>query len=128
MTEVPRLSTQRLAEIRLVVIGAPAGGVEALQRTVAQFDGGLRTAVAIVLHLPAGATSYLPQILGRRSRAPAAHAVDGESLEPGRIYISPPDVHLLVDADGHVNLNKGPRENNHRPAIDPLFRSAIEAF
>jgi two-component system chemotaxis response regulator CheB len=118
----------RRSGIRLVVVGASAGGVEALQRLVSQFDDPLATAVAVVLHLPAGATSLLPQILGRQSRVPASHAVDGQAIAPGHIYIAPPDVHLVVDAEEGFLLTKGPRENNHRPAIDPLFRSAADVF
>ena len=128
MIEGPDLSPQRRAEVGLVVVGASAGGVEALQRLVAQFDHDLRTAVAIVLHVPPGATSLLPQILARRSDVPTAHAVDGEPLESGRVYVAPPDLHLAVDTGHRVNLTRGPRENNHRPAIDVLFRSAAEAY
>src|SRR3954468_5566953 len=124
MPDGGELTPQRRAAVRLVVVGASAGGVEALQTLVSQFDDALHTAVAVVLHVPATARSLLPQILGRRSEVPSAHAVDGEPVTPGRIYTAPPDVHLVVDEGRRFRLGRGPRENNHRPAIDPLFRSA----
>lgn len=79
------------------------------------------------MHLAQGGTSSLPHILGRASRLPAAHARDGEGIEPGRIYIAPPDNHLVVEP-GAIRLDGGPKVNGHRPAIDPLFRSAAAAF
>ncbi|HEV8164959.1 MAG TPA: chemotaxis protein CheB, partial [Actinomycetota bacterium] len=65
----------------------------------------------------------LPDILTRHGPLPASHAKDGEPIEQRRIYVAPPDHHLLLRA-GHVHLARGPRENGHRPAVDPLFRSA----
>jgi two-component system chemotaxis response regulator CheB len=124
----PGLDAARRAGIRVVGIGASAGGVEALQRVVSEFDDALAVAVAVVLHVPASTRSLLPQILDRRSRAPAAHAVDGEAVRPGRIYVAPPDVHLVVDADGRFHLTRGPRENDHRPSIDTLFRSLAAGY
>ena len=95
-----------------------------LTRTLPQdFNGSM----LVVLHLAQGGTSSLPQIIGRASRLPATHARDGEAIEPGRIYVAPPDNHLVVDA-GAIRLNAGPKVNGHRPAIDPLFRSAAAAF
>jgi len=111
----------------IVVVGASAGGVEALGELAGLLPAGLSAAVLVVLHMPSYSHSVLPDILSRRGLLPAAHAVDGEPVEPGRIYVAPPDRHLLV-RDGHILLTRGPAENNHRPAIDALFRSAARAY
>jgi two-component system chemotaxis response regulator CheB len=110
----------------LIVIGASAGGVDALQELVKGLPPELPAAVLVVLHVPPSGTSVLPQILARRGRLPAGFATDGEELARGRIYVAPANHHMLVD-DGHIHLSKGPPESGHRPAIDPLFRSAARA-
>jgi len=110
----------------LVVIGASAGGVEALSRLVADLPPDLPAAVAIVLHVSPGA-SLLPAILDRRARLPVAAASDGEPLAPGRIYVAPPDHHLVV-GDSAFHLTHGPKENGHRPAVDRLFSTAADAL
>jgi two-component system chemotaxis response regulator CheB len=109
--------------VHTVVIGASAGGVEALKTLVAAFPDGFPAVVLIVLHLAPTATSALPQILSRAGALVAKQAEDGDAIEGGRIYVAPPNYHLLVE-DGHVRLDPGPRVNGHRPAVDALFRSA----
>src|SRR5947209_15225749 len=81
----------------------------------------------VVLHVAPMGTSVLPQILARAGDIPATHAVDGELIEAGHIYVAPPDRHLLV-SDGHIALGRGPKINGYRPAIDSLFRTAAEAW
>nr|WP_255651496.1 chemotaxis protein CheB [Corallococcus sp. AS-1-12] len=89
-----------------------------------QLPRDLAACVLLVLHVPAQHRGYLPDILSRSGPLPAHHPRDGEEpLEPGRIYVAPNDRHLLVEP-GRVRVLKGPRENGHRPAVDPLLRSA----
>ena len=111
---------------RIVVVGASAGGVQALSALVKELPGDLPAAVFVVLHIPPHATSHLPAILTRSGQLPAAHAVDGEPIVPGRIYVAPPNRHLLV-REHHVALSTGPRENHARPSVDALFRTAARA-
>jgi two-component system chemotaxis response regulator CheB len=106
----------------IVAVGASAGGVEALRALVAGLPAGYPGTLLVVLHVPRNAPSALPAILTRSGPLPAFAAVDGEELLPERIYVAPNDHHLLL-LDGHVRLSRGPSENGHRPAIDPLFRS-----
>ena len=111
----------------IIVIGASAGGVEALSVLVSLLPPDLDAAVFITLHVPAHSVSVLPRILARRGGLPALHPRNGEPIQTGRIYVAPPDYHLLM-RDGQIQLTRGPRENGHRPAIDPMFRSAALAY
>src|SRR4051812_15708648 len=116
-----------MAHRDVVVIGASAGGVEALRTVVGALPEDLPAAVLIVLHVPRSAPSALPAILDRVSRIRVRAAVDGEPLHHGRIYVAPMDRHLLV-ADNRIRLTAAPTENGHRPSIDLLFRSAAQTF
>lgn len=111
----------------IVVIGASAGGVEALKRLVRALPGDFPAAVFIVLHLRSSSRSLLAQILDKEGVLPAVQASDGDRFEPGRIYVARPDCHMLLGRE-RIVLHRGPRENMSRPAIDPLFRSAAAAF
>ncbi|MBE9110800.1 chemotaxis protein CheB [Nodosilinea sp. LEGE 07298] len=111
----------------VVVIGASAGGVEALTQLVEQLPSDLDAAVFVTVHFPSYGVSFLPEILNRLNTLPAAHPENGEEIRPGRIYIAPPDYHLHVCPDT-IALSRGPKENGHRPAIDPMFRSAAKAY
>lgn len=111
----------------IVVLGGSAGGVEALTEIVRALPADLPAALFVVLHTPPSSVSALPEILRRSGPLTAVHAADGEPVYPRRIYVAPPDRHLLV-YPGRVRLSRGPRENRNRPAIDPLFRTAAHAF
>jgi two-component system, chemotaxis family, protein-glutamate methylesterase/glutaminase len=111
----------------VVAVGASAGGVEALRALVAGLPDDYPGAVLVVLHVPRDAPSALPRILDRSGPLPAHAAVDGEELHTGHIYLARPDHHLLV-LDGRIRLIRGPAENGHRPAVDPLFRSVARAY
>lgn len=111
----------------VAVIGASAGGVEAMSSVVRNMPADLPLAVVVVLHMPTGARSRLPEILGRAGPLPAAAVRHGQALQAGRIHVAPPDRHVVVSAD-RLHLLDGPRENGFRPAIDPLFRSAAQSL
>jgi two-component system chemotaxis response regulator CheB len=116
-----------VAKSDVIVIGASAGGVETLQQVVAKLPRALPAAVFVVLHMPARSRSFLPEILGRASPLPAAHPEDGAAIEHGRIYIAPPDHHLVIERD-HIHLSCGPKEQHHRPCINVTMRSAAVAY
>jgi two-component system chemotaxis response regulator CheB len=107
----------------LLAIGTSAGGVEALHRLVGGLPADLPAAVLVTIHLSRHFSSSLDQILSAAGPLPAHFAVDGEPLRNRRVYIAPPDRHLLVDGDRLI-LGAGPRENNSRPSIDAMLRSA----
>jgi two-component system chemotaxis response regulator CheB len=116
-----------MADRDIVVVGASAGGVEALLELVHTLPDRLNASIFITTHFPAGGTSTLPRILSRAGRLPVSHPTDGEPIVAGRIYTAPPDVHLLLQRQ-RIELVRGPPEHGHRPAIDPMFRSAAVAF
>ena len=111
----------------IVVVGFSAGGIEPLLRLVGALPADFPGAVCIVHHFPPQSISALPNILQRASALRVAQAVDGEPIVPGRIYVARPDQHLLLTG-GRIRLTNGPREQGHRPAIDPLFRSAARTY
>lgn len=107
----------------VVVVGASAGGVEPLKQLVAALPAEFPGSVFVVLHVPPYSRSHLPHILSKAGTLPAVHPEDGEPALPGRIYVAPPDYHLLLEED-RVGVKNGPKENRFRPSVDALFRSA----
>ena len=107
----------------LVVIGTSAGGVEALLFVAKNLPERFPASVLITIHLPSHSRSALDELLNRAGPLGASFAFDGEVLRKNRIYIAPPGCHLIARGE-RLALGSGPRENNARPAIDPMFRSA----
>jgi two-component system, chemotaxis family, protein-glutamate methylesterase/glutaminase len=107
----------------ILAIGTSAGGVEALLFLVSKFRGDLPACIFITIHLPSHSASSFDHLLSQAGPLRAKFASEGERLEKGVIYIAPPNRHLLVEAQ-RLSLGEGPRENNARPAIDPMLRSA----
>ncbi len=107
----------------IIVIGASAGGVDALRRLCAALPADLRASLFIAQHLSPSARSVLPQLLDRAGPLPALSPVDGQAIEPGHIYVCAPDMHLLL-RPGRILMRRGPYENRTRPAVNALFRSA----
>lgn len=111
----------------IIVIGASTGGFEAIKRLVASLPPDLDAAVFIVWHMSPEIRGILPQVLNRQQTIVAAHAIDKEPIIFNRIYVAPPDRHLMLE-NGFVRVTRGPKENRFRPAVDPLFRSAAYIY
>lgn len=107
----------------IVVVAASAGGLEPLRTLLRNLPADLPAALFVVLHVPSTGGRTLPRILDRAGPLPASSAVDGDRIQPGQVYVAPPDQHLLV-VENTVRLSRAPRQNGVRPAADPLFRSA----
>jgi len=111
----------------IVVIGASAGGVETLRSVIPRLPEDLAASVLVAVHLAPDAPSSLAAILARQAPLRTKTAEDRDAIEPGVIYVAPPDRHMLIEG-GQVRLSRGPRENGHRPAIDALFRTAARNY
>jgi two-component system, chemotaxis family, protein-glutamate methylesterase/glutaminase len=111
----------------IIVIGASAGGVEALSALVSELPADLPASLFVVLHMGLGALSRLPEILTRRGPLRATHALHGEELEHRRIYVAPPDMHLIL-RPGYMHVVRSAKENGNRPSVDTLFRSAASVY
>ncbi len=109
----------------LVVIGGSAGAIEVLRGLVGKLPADLPAAVLVVIHVPANGRSFLAEILARAGSLPTELAEEGQRPVPGRVYVARPNHHLMI-RKGLLRVVRGPRENGHRPAIDPLFRSAAQ--
>jgi two-component system, chemotaxis family, protein-glutamate methylesterase/glutaminase len=112
----------------IIVIGASAGGVDALSRLCAALPADLPASVFVVQHLSPSGRSVLPALLTRAGPLPATSPADEQTFEPGHIYVAPPDRHLLLRSQGTMLVRRGPHENRTRPAVNALFRSAAVAF
>ena len=110
----------------IIAVGASAGGIEALRIVLAGLSPSLRAPILVVIHIGANRLQ-LPDSFRRGNGFPIDFAQDGETLSAGRVYLAPPDQHLMVAGD-KILLSHGPRENYSRPAVDPLFRSVAENY
>jgi two-component system chemotaxis response regulator CheB len=114
------------AALKIIVIGASVGGVDAIRTIVGGLPENLNAAVFVTLHIGAH-QSILPELLDQIGTMPASHAVQDEAIRAGHIFVAPPDHHLTIER-GRIVLTKGPRENMARPSIDPMFRSAARTY
>jgi two-component system chemotaxis response regulator CheB len=112
----------------IVVIGASAGGIEPISAILGALPKDLAAAVFIVVHISPQSVGYLPTMFTNAGGLPAKNAEHGEAFTNGQAYVAPPDHHLLLNASGHLETIRGPRENRVRPAVDPLFRSAALSY
>jgi len=110
----------------IVVIAASAGGFAPLRRIIDALPGDSVASVCVVMHT-GPRPSLLPPLLANSSRLPVTFAQDGATIEPGHIYVAPPDYHILLESN-RIRLDHGPKIHHTRPAADPLFISAAEAF
>jgi len=111
----------------IVVIGASSGGLVALREIVEALPRDFPAALFVVMHSKPEQSSQLAEILSGWGSLPAHTAVHGERIRPGQIYVAPNDNHLTLHRD-FVRVTRGPKENGHRPAVDPLFRTAARMY
>lgn len=111
----------------IIVIGASAGGFEAIKKLVSKLPADLDAIIFIVWHMSPDVRGILPHVLNKLQTIPASNAVDFEPIVNNHIYIAPPDRHLIVE-NGFIRITRGPKENRFRPAVDPLFRSAAHRY
>jgi two-component system chemotaxis response regulator CheB len=111
----------------IIVIGGSAGALGPLVQIAAALPEDFPAAVFVVIHTPADSPGLLPIIVGKSCALKVRHAAHGDPIVPGRLYVAPPDRHLLLATD-HMKVLRGPRENRSRPSIDPLFRTAARMF
>jgi two-component system chemotaxis response regulator CheB len=111
----------------IIVVGASAGGFQAIKTLIAGLPKDLEAVILVVWHMSPDMHGILPEVLNRLNTLPATQAIDHEPMRMGHVYVAPPDQHLLIEGD-HLRITRGPRENRFRPAVDPLFRSAAYAY
>lgn len=111
-----------------IVVGASAGGVEALSALLPALPAGLAAPVFVVLHLPRERPSLLVEIFQPKCALPIHEAEDKEPVEAGTVYFAPPDYHLLVDDGPRIALSTDAAVHYSRPSIDVLFESAADRF
>lgn len=111
----------------IIVIGASAGGIEPIRTILRGLPANFAGSIFIVVHTSPNSPGVLQAIFDKAGPLPASAVEDGGRIAPGRVYVAPPDRHLIVEP-GRMCLARGPKENRFRPAIDPLFRSAAQTY
>jgi two-component system, chemotaxis family, protein-glutamate methylesterase/glutaminase len=111
-----------------VAIGASAGGIEAIGALLAALPSPYVPALLVVLHVPPHRPSAVPALFAGRCRLPVREALDKETIEPGTVYIAPPDYHMLVEPERLIALSKDAPVDFSRPSIDVMFESAALAY
>jgi len=112
----------------IVAIAASAGGIPALTHVISELPAGFPARVVVVQHLDPRHRSLMPQIFARRSRLPVVQAAHGMEIEPGHVYLAPPDHHLLINRDDTATLTHTELVNFVRPSADLLFESVAAAY
>ncbi len=107
----------------IIVIGASAGGVNALKNLISPLPADFPAPIFVVMHVQAKTPSHLPDLINRYSKLPALHPINKQTIQAGHIYVAPPNVHMIISGD-KIYLKKGPKINYSRPSIDALFYSA----
>src|SRR5688500_186590 len=110
----------------IVVIGTSAGGVGALQGICSALPKDLPASVFVVMPISPHMPTYLSDVLMKAGKLPAVRVTHAMKFVPGHLYVPSPDHHLILERS-HVTVNRGPRENWHRPSVDVLFRSAARS-
>jgi two-component system, chemotaxis family, protein-glutamate methylesterase/glutaminase len=123
-----RLDDARGARIEAVVIGASAGGVQALAELLPALPARAGLAVFVVLHLPRDRPSLLVDVFSHKCAIAVSEAQDKEPVTPGTVYFAPPNYHLLIDAGPQLSLSADDLVNHSRPSIDVLFESAADVY
>lgn len=116
-----------MSDCNIVVVGGSAGALDPLRTLLGSLPADFDGAVFVVIHRAPDPHSTLSKILDRAGPLRAAPAGDREPIRHGHVYVAPPDRHLTLEK-GMVRVQPGPRENRHRPAIDPLFRTAARVY
>jgi len=114
--------------VEAVVVGASAGGVEALMNLFAELPAGFGLPIVTVLHMPEGRRSQLAEVFARRLALPVKEADDKESIVPGTLYFAAPGYHLSIEQDRSFSFSCEEREHYSRPSIDYLFESAADTY
>ena len=115
-------------DIEAIVIGASAGGVDAMALLFESLPAAFVPAILAVLHIRADKQSLLAELYRPRCRLPVREALDKERVEGGTVYLAPPDYHLLVEREKTISLSRDAPVVFSRPSIDVLFESAALAY